>query len=306
MARKGLNPYKVKPQEIPAAPDVSLCVVTHYTDDPYHKDRIGVIEMCLNSMVSGMGARKFELLIWDNGSSSRLLNSLRFSGEKTMLIESQNIGVHNAQHALAGLARGKVICMCDDDILFAPDWFEQQYKILTTYPHVGVVSGSPQRTAFRWATRANIHFTESYVGAKLQTGRLIPEKWEADYCLSVQRDIAQHMTTTALEQDALVEYKGVKAWAHGHHMQFMGYRDVVKKFLFQTPLYLADVRKHNRDLDAAGYLNLTTFERTAVHIGNVIDENIREIARVMGHEVQDGRNIPKVRGQVVSLAGSSA
>ncbi len=303
--RSGLNPYK-KAKEIPAAPDVSLCVVTHFTDDAYHANRAEIVLLCVSSMLRGMVGKSYELLIWDNGSTPEFISMLQ-GLHPTMLVQSQNIGLHNAQYALAGLARGKVISMCDDDILFAPDWFDQQYKVLTTYPKVGVVSGSPQRTAFRWAVSANAKFVKSNPSAKREIGRLIPDQWERDYCLSVERNIEQHFATTALEQDTLIEYKGLKAWGHGHHMQFMGYRETVKKYLFQTPYYLADGRNFNIDLDAAGFLNLTTFERTAVHIGNVIDENIREIARVMGHEVTDAGNaIPDLHRPVVSFASSSA
>lgn len=302
MARKGLNPHKGT-KLIPAAPDVTLCVVTHCTDDPYHAQHLDAVIMCLDTMLRGVRGQKYELLIWDNGSTESFRRSLKCYNPE-ILVESHNIGLHNAQYALAGLARGRVVCVCDDDILFSPDWFEKQLEILETYPKVGAVSGSPQRTAFRWAVSANVDFAKR-AGAKIKTGRLIPDEWERDYCVSVERNQLQHRETTAHELDCLLEYKGVKAWAHGHHMQFMGYREIVRKYLFQTPLYLADGRKFNIDLNEARYLNLTTYGRTAVHIGNVVDDNIREIARSMGHEVTNDskeRNISAVQRKGLSTA----
>jgi glycosyltransferase involved in cell wall biosynthesis len=278
MARISLNPNKTE-KKMPPRPDVSLCVVTHYTDDAYHKDRWDVVRLCLDSMLAGVMGVNYELLIWDNDSTPLFRRMLQ-SYAPAVLVESKNIGLHNAQNRITALAQGRILCMCDDDILFHPEWFAKQLEILKTYPGVGAVSGSPQRTAFRWAIDSNKEFGASQPGVKMLDGHLIPDAWERDYCLSVGKPMADHAKAMS-EKDYLLEYKGIKAWAHGHHMQFMGHRDTIARALFTTDLLLDDGRKFNVILDKAGYLNLTTYERTAVHIGNVIDENIREIQESM-------------------------
>jgi glycosyltransferase involved in cell wall biosynthesis len=277
MARIGNNPFKNN-VKVGHTPDLSLCVVTHYTHDPYHEHRMEIVSLCLESLLAGCKGINYELIIWDNESTPEFRAMLgRY--RPTVFIQSVNIGAHSARHAMTEAASAPIICQTDDDILFSADWLHMQLEILTTFPNVGLVSGSPQRTGFRAGISSNLKWAESEPEAHVRTGKLIPDEWERDFCASVGRNWDKHKANPMWQmlQDTQIEYKGVTAWAHGHHMQFLAYRDTIAPFITRLPVMLDNKKLFNIPVDEAGYLQLTTLKRTAVHIGNVIDPSIVKI-----------------------------
>lgn len=253
---------------LPTAPDYSLAVVTHYTADPWHARRMDVVKLCLDTMLSG--AHDHELVIWDNGSTPEFRKMLRGFAPDA-LIESVNVGQHAARFALNRIARGRIICHTDDDILFSPTWLDEQMKVLINYQHVALVSGSPNNHAFGGSISANIEFSQR-PGVKRWVGRdLIPQGWEDDFSCSIGYPVDRSIRRN---DEILIESNGVKAWAHGHHMQFLAYRDTIDPFLKSDSRYLLEPEDLSERIDAAGWLQLTTFERSARHIGNQIDQEM--------------------------------
>lgn len=261
---------------VPRAPLVSACIVTHYTNDKYHKDRMEVVRMCLDTMIAGLAGSDYELLIWDNGSTPEFRAMLR-AYNPHVLIESVNVGAHNARHHLANIARGEILTFSDDDILFNDGWFSKQLEILTVFPNVGLVSGSPYRPAFLW--NGEQEYPE---GATVKRGKIIPEDWIRDACASVGQDYTSVSWGLRDVKDILVEYKGVRAFAQGHHMQFTAMRETIKPFMKPQEYLLAHGRKINEELYTAGLTQWTTSTRTAIHCGNYLDPRLREIARSWG------------------------
>ena len=120
------------PIKLPAPPDVTLGVVTHCSSNPYYEGRINILRLCLDSMLKGVAGINYELIIWDNGSTEYWHEKLA-EYNPTVFVKSPNIGIGNAQIGLAHIARGKILCITDDDILFHPMWFPKQMEILQTF-----------------------------------------------------------------------------------------------------------------------------------------------------------------------------
>jgi hypothetical protein len=53
-------------------------------------------------------------------------------------------------------------------------------------------------------------------------------------------------------------------------MQFTAYRKTILPFLSHSNMFLADQRPFDIAIDEMGLLRLTTFKRTARHLGNVL------------------------------------
>lgn len=265
-------------KELPAPPEITLGVVTHCSNDPYYEGKIKILRLCLDSMLKGVAGLNYELIIWDNGSVESWHKKLA-KYNPTVFVKSPNIGVGNAQIGIASIARGKILCITDDDVLFHPMWFDKQVKILQTFPNVGAVSGSPQRTAFRIAVFSNLEWGKKNNALKIYRG--ISDEWERDFCISITKHPEANAKDTATEPDYLLTYSGVKAWAHGNHMQFLGYTDIIREHIKarKSGVYFDVGHNFNISIDQAGLLNLTTFDRTAVHIGNVIDQSIKKIMK---------------------------
>jgi hypothetical protein len=240
-------------------------------------------------MLAGSADFDRELIIWDNGSAPEFRAMLReeYSAEKldlpVTLVEAPNLGARSALRGLIRIARSTTMTYCDDDVFFYPGWLQKHLEILHTYPRVGVVSGSPQRTAFRWGILSNLAFIRDNPDTvTAQAGRNIPEAWEMDFADSIGRNRQAHKEMTANDIDYSVTYNGVRAWAHGHHFQFMAYRNIIETVV--TPAHNLVDNGHIIDcaLDNLGLLRLTTYDRTTRHIGNQIDKGIAEVAIRLG------------------------
>jgi hypothetical protein len=173
---------------------------------------------------------------------------------------------------MLAMARGDIVCLTDDDILFSKDWLHRQVKILLTYPNVGFVHGSPSKVRVRDnAARKWAHDNAKIVDTSL------PEKWQEDFALARNRPI-RFDTGNA----CLCEYRGVRAWTCALDQQFIGTKETLKKFYAHETPILFDESALNERVAAAGYLCFSTEKRTGIHMGNVIDESIVEAAQEMG------------------------
>ena len=150
---------------------------------------------------------------------------------------------------------------------------------METYPNVGVVSGQPQRTAFRWGCENTIAWAKA--NAELEVGlELIPKELIIEFCRSIGRETWQR---AAGEPDYLITYNGVKAWAHGHHASFTCYKERIEPLLLDSVTLMDGEHILDKAINDAGMLRLTTFERTWRHMGNILDEDIRTAAKGFGY-----------------------
>jgi glycosyltransferase involved in cell wall biosynthesis len=273
--RQGKNPnYDGVKVLAPPPPLVTLAIVTHEQPGEYHAQRAEIVDLSISSMLAGAKGYSVELVIWVNGGSFEFIEGLK-KHNPDVFIESINIGPHNARRALCRMARGKFINIADDDILYHPDWLQKQMQIIKAYPNVAEVSGSPQAIEFRRDFSPVFEFAEREPGVRVKKGiDLIPHQWGQDWAASV--GFGPNYVYVPAREQTLIEHKGVKAWAHGHHMQMLGPTDVLAPFMLATE-YLVDFWDIAKEISRAGYLQLTTYDRTAVHIGNVIDESIERI-----------------------------
>jgi glycosyltransferase involved in cell wall biosynthesis len=267
----------------PPAPLITLCICTHSDpQDKYYRGHEQILKLSWDSMMEGTRKHRhdIETSLWCNGGAPEYRAFCR-SLNPTTYIETINVGPHYARKYQTEMARGQIVMIADDDVLYSPDWLERQLEILDTYPNVGLVSGSPQHHAFApdgsceptWEWARKEPRVRKWIGRDL-----IPEQWTQDWAVSIGAKPDAYKGSPAIAFDQmLLEYKGVKAWAHGHHLQFLARRDVILPH-FTLPKTIIDLDNFNIRIGQAGLYQFCTFKRTAVHIGNVIDESIQRIA----------------------------
>ena len=253
---------------------VVFAVVTHLPNqEGYHKDRLEVIQACLNTMRDGAKV-PHTFMVWDNGSCAALTDWLQWSFKPDVLMLSGNIGKTAARAAMIRmLPPGTVVAYSDDDILYYPGWLEPQLELLEHFPDVSVVTGYPVRTAFRWGVENTIAWAKK--NGKVKKGQLIPREWEDDFCVSIGREPEWHADYTKDDVDYRVTYKGKQAYLTAHHCQFVGYSDFIAPHLFYDDAAMGDEKPFDIAMDKAG-LRLATVERHTRHIGNKLDEKVRQ------------------------------
>lgn len=274
--RTGNNPMTQRQAAL--FPPVMAAVITHLPAlIGYHKDRLEVVQTCLESMRAGAGI-ELPFLIWDNGSCPELLDWITGEFMPDFLIKAPNMGKSAARTSIMRMLPFEtIVCMSDDDMYFYPDWLEPQIKLLKGFPNAGVVSGYPVRTQHRWGNRNTIKWAKK--NAQVKTGKFIPADWDRDFCISIGRDYSWHSNYTAKDRDILIEYKGMQAYATAHHCQFIAYAGRLQQFIQWDGSAMRRERAFDMAVDEAGMLRLTTVERLTRHIGNVLDDDIRALAR---------------------------
>jgi hypothetical protein len=174
------------------------------------------------------------------------------------------------------LSPHSIVCYSDDDIYYYDDWFFPQLGLLRLFPGVSAVSGYPIRTQFRHGIDKTLEWARE--NAKLEQGRFIPEKWEKEHAASVGWSWKKYKNLTKDDLDYRISYLGQQVYAQSHHCQFVGFVRNVSRVAGEAVdgLLTPDEWPFDVALDEVG-LRLCTVERLCRHMGNVLDEDLRDV-----------------------------
>ena len=254
---------------------IVVSAITHFpSTEGYHEHRFDVIRASLETMRRNAGM-DCQVMIWDNGSCSKLKDWLQYEYKPDHLIVSRNVGKSIARASIVNmLPPDTIVGVADDDMFYYPDWLKAQVEVLTTYPNVGNVSGWPVRTQFRFHCDATLAWGKRYAGS-VTRGKFISPQEDKDFCDSIGRDyMGFQLPYTVNDYDIKLSYHDVETYATGHHAQWIGIAGVVSPFLTYTKEAMADERPFEKALNDEGLLRLTTFKRYTQHIGNVLPEKL--------------------------------
>ena len=274
--RTALAPNRSNRPPSPPAPEVSLCVVTYRSKHNYYDGREKITEMCIKSLLKGARGREVELIIWDNDSTPEYHEYLK-TFKPNALVWSENIGGYNARRAMLGMARGKYACITYDDVLFSKFWLKEHYDLLVTFPG-SLITGIPRN--YKSDTRPIVD-----AGINLYECSALPSKWYAD--LITQGYI--HSKAAARYKDYIVEKNGRRGWLVKMDTQIFGRTETLRMVHdhYET-LTIANSGGICERMETYQIMEIATLNRTAYHIGNVIDASVEE-ARL---EMLDGRFDP--------------
>jgi glycosyltransferase involved in cell wall biosynthesis len=274
MPRTGINPSRGRKTDYKPA-RVTVAVLTYLPDTiAYYENRFDVTRLCIESLIVNT-PQPYDLLVFDNGSSSQLvdyLRSLRDEGKiQYLLLSSQNIGKIGALQMIARAAPGEIIAYTDDDIFFLPDWLDEHLKIIDTYPSVGQVTGFYIRPHMSYANESALKFA-TQPEVKVERGLLVPEDWERQYVDNMGRTLEKYTEEIVGLQDVALTYQNVEALVSAGHHQFVAAKHVLLEALPQdwTGNLMGQMRDLDTTVDRLGYLRLTTRQPVTRLIGNVI------------------------------------
>lgn len=284
MVRVGMNPARGKVTAYsPARVTVAVLVYVPFTHG-YFEHRFDVVRLSIDSVLKHTDL-PYDLMVFDNGSCEQVKTYLRSLLEsrlvRYLISSSENIGKRGALRVIAGAAPGELVAYADDDTFFYPGWLSAHVRVLEAFPNVGMVSGSPERTLFDHGIQSNLHLAETDPEVTLLYGRTIPEAWEHDWAVSLGRDPEGFLRMVRDLQDIRIERRGVIAYATACHNQFLAPRAVLTRFLEGewSGRLMGEMNELDDAIDAAGYLRLTTVERTTRLTGNLISEALADEAR---------------------------
>jgi hypothetical protein len=257
----------------------------------YFEHRLDVIKLSLGSLIRHTDL-EYDLMVFDNGSCDDLkvyLHELQQQGVlRYLLSSSENIGKLGALRVMAGAAPGEVLAYTDDDTFFYPGWLSAHMALFDGFPQVGMVSGSPERTNFDHATASTVRFGQTDPETQITYGRRIPEPWERDWAIALGKDPDEFLAQVSQVDDILLARRGLQAYGTACHNQFVAPRAALGTLLegSWTGRLMGGMTEVDNALDAAGFLRLTTVERTTRLIGNLVSPTMEAEARRLGVDVQ--------------------
>ena len=274
--REGTNPNRKA--VVDGYKPIVVSAITHLPNlEGYHSERLNVIKASLESMRANAGM-DCQIFIWDNGSCDQLLYWLRRSFKPDFLMTSANVGKSIARASIVKmLPPGTIVGVADDDMFYYPDWLKEQVRVLKNYPNTGTVSGWPVRTQFRFHNSATLAWGRRYA-SRFERGKFIPPQEDKDFCTSIGRDyIGKQFNYTRNDFDTKLTFRGIETYATGHHAQWIGYADIISRYVSYDRQAMADERPFEKAVNDAGLLRLTTFKRYTRHIGNVLDPELEAL-----------------------------
>jgi len=287
MTRIGMNPARNRVSQYrPARVTVAMLVYLPHLKG-YFEHRFDVVKLSMASLLANTQT-EHDLLVFDNGSCDEVkgwLRELQESGVIRYLITStENIGKLGALRVIAGAAPGELIAYTDDDTFFYPGWLEAHVDLFNDFPNVGMVSGSPERTLFDHGIQSNLAYGESHDEVHLSYGKRIPEQWEREWAIALGKNPDEFVGQVTLLDDIILEFNEREAYATACHNQFLSPKSVLQEFLQGqwSGRLMGGLNEFDNMIDAAGYLRITTRERTTRLIGNVLSPEIVEEANRAG------------------------
>ena len=309
MPRIGYNPSRGQTLDFkPARTTVAVLVYAPHQAG-YFQNRLDVTRMTIESILANT-QEAFDLLVFDNGSCPEMvgyLKSLQANGKIDYLILSKrNIGKLNALKIIFNAAPGEIVAYTDDDVFHLPGWLGEHLKIIDTFPNVGAVTGFYIRQRVAMSSESTLAFVNQ-PGMETERGLLMPRKWEEEYLVNSGRTWERYEEEVAGIEDVIVSYQGLQAWVSAHHFQMVCPKDVVQGVLTEmlpegwSGAVMGRMVEMDDRMDAKGYLRFCTRQQTVRLMGNAISEEVAELARQSGLEVQAAQPVKKAGGAINRL-----
>jgi hypothetical protein len=310
MPRIGMNPSRGVTLDFePARTTVAVLVYAPHQAG-YFQNRMDVTKMTIQSILANT-KEPFDLLVFDNGSSPEMvdyLQSLYGSGLiDYLLLSKRNIGKLNALNMIFNFAPGEIVAYSDDDIFHLPGWLGKHLEIIDTFPNVGAVTGFYIRQRVGMSSESTLAFANQ-PGIKTERGLLMPRKWEEEYLINSGRTWERYETEVEGLEDIIVTYKGLEAWVSAHHFQMVSPKKIMQEVLSEmlptgwTDRAMGRMVEMDDLMDSKGYLRFCTREQTVRLMGNVISEEVAQLAQKSGLSVQAGDTGESSRGLMNRLA----
>lgn len=290
MPRIGQNPSRGKSLDFTPARTTVAVLVYEPHQAGYFENRADVTRLTIESILANT-KEPFDLLVFNNGSCREVttfLQSLYERGLIDYLIHSKhNIGKLNALKIIFDSAPGEIVAYTDDDVFHLPGWLGEHLKIIDTYPNVGAVTGFYIRERVARSSESTLDFA-GQADVESHRGLLMPRKWEEEYLVNVGRTWEQYESEVAGIEDVIVKYKNLEAWVSAHHFQMVCPKSVVQDILCEmmpegwSDRVMGRMLEMDDRMDKKGYLRLCTRQQTVRLLGNVISEEVAELAAKFG------------------------
>ena len=279
--REGSNPQKTEKQIELSCHHRVIIVVFIPELSGYYKNSLEVFKLCLNSLIAA-NSRSYAITVVNNGSckevSEFLNDNLKNKDIDTLISHNQNIGKIDALLGAARGAREDLITISDADILFMKNWNVATREVFDAFKKAGSVSPIPFRHGIFYGTSSV--FKEILLGRFKFKYKTIPENFidQNRYLTSINWNNEKNDGV----KWPVVEKNGVQAIIGSGHQVLTIKRDILFSTVPIPPSLTlvggdSEYKYVDEPIDKAGLMRLSTFHNYAFHIGNQVENWMKDI-----------------------------
>ncbi len=272
--RVGQNPAK-SIEHVPQPQRVTVALVSYIPFlSGYYAQGLEVLKTCLGSLWESTQT-PYDLLVFDNASCAEvrlfLTEAQRQGRVQYLVLSDKNVGKGGAWNFIFQAAPGEVIAYADSDVLFRRGWLERSLEILAAFPQAGMVTARPMRTPEAFYT-STLEWASQQPDVSVERGSFLPWETYLEHVLSLGTSEEQARQWYASRQDIRLTRQGVSAHVSAAHFQFTAPKSMLARFVpFEMERPMGQVRSLDEQMNAAGYLRLTTCEPLVKHLGNHLE-----------------------------------
>jgi Glycosyltransferases, probably involved in cell wall biogenesis len=285
--RIGQNPAKAGLKaRVPNRLGVSI--VTYIPNQTgYFEESLQIVKIEIASLRKNTG-EEFDLYVFDNGSCHEVQNELVKLNQDGVIdflyLSHHNVGKIGALNCAVASMPNEWIVYTDSDFFFRPNWLQESMKLAEAFPEAGMITAQPnifdQLEGKSKAVAELDLSTFSVANEKLNTPAV------EEYCRGIGASEEMRKKYLAMEYPVVMQKSNqTKAVIGACTAQFMSKADFLKK-VFPLPHEFVISREEDneicRKVDSFGALEISTFDPFVVHMGNHLDDMIREEIRSNG------------------------
>jgi hypothetical protein len=273
--RIGQNPAKFI-EHVPKPARVTVAVVSFIPFlNGYYAGSLDVLKVCLNSIWQNTRV-PFDLMIFDNASCQEvrayLLDCQQSGKIQYLILSDKNIGKGGAWNFVFQGAPGEVIAYSDSDVCVFPGWLEKSLEILDAFPRTGMVTARPLSTPEALYS-STLEWARHNPAVKIENERFLAWEDYRDHLVSLGTSEVVARDWYEGGFDWRLTFEGVQAQIGAAHFQFTAQKSVLGEFLpFEMNRPMGQVRSLDEQMNAAGYLRLTTCQPLVRHLGNQLTD----------------------------------
>ena len=309
MTRIGQNPAKLGMQAYQPK-KLGIATITYSPSlEGYFRDSLAIFNLMLESLHKNT-SDTFDLLVFDNGSCDEVqdeLLRLQHRGAIQWLhLSSGNLGKTGAQNWIFSAMPNEWIGYADSDVLFRKGWLEASRDIIDHFPEAGMVGAQPcYFDVLKGKGKAHQGLKPK---ADYKIYSYTPDGAITDeYCRGINAAPEQAAKFYAMQLQVLqTRQDDFKAILGASHMQFLIPAKLAKSILplpYRSGLSQEEDRQLDLRIDQSGKLHLSTMKPFVVHMGNVLDDWVTDLACEAGISIAIGK--PASKTGKTSTAGRS-
>ena len=279
--RIGNNPEKEQNiLEVDAYHRVVIPVYIPNLTEPYFKDGLKILKLCLQSLLKTVHAKTRISIINNNCciEVSNYLESLYKEHDKVdQLLNSKiNLGKVNALYAAIKSNLEPLVTISDSDVMFLPNWQQAVENTMVEFPECGMVSPVPSSIAYRG------EYLNSTIYYAFFKGKLnFEEINNPEGLLKFENSIGRKMyNETHLKKHLVVSNKKGKAVIGCGHFVATFRAEVFEAAPSENCKFKivggSEGKYLDKPNDTSGFLKLATLENHAYHLGNTIESWMNE------------------------------